>query len=214
MMFFLLFLWFLISISFITMLIITIVKGARKRKVKGALISTIILFVVGLACFIGAIASTPENDDYTVEESNGAEKNSDSTNDSDKKELELGDKIRVGGVDVKVANAEFVQPDSEYSTPDKERVLKITYEFKNNGDDQVLIDNTDFNITVDNTTQDRFYGMKDDDGFTKQLNQGNTYTGYEHYDVPDADEYRVEMDFIPSYKSYKADWIIKNSDIQ
>ena len=44
---FLFLLWFFVSIAFIVMLIITIVKAIRKRNVKGSLISTIVLFIIG-----------------------------------------------------------------------------------------------------------------------------------------------------------------------
>lgn len=49
---FLLLLWFFTSIAFIVMLIITIVKAIRKRNVKGSLISTIVLFIIGFISFI------------------------------------------------------------------------------------------------------------------------------------------------------------------
>lgn len=217
---FLLFLWFLISIAFITTLIITIVKAARRKKVKGILITTIILFVVGLICFIGSFVAAPSNDDYTVsksEDNNVSEssKSNDKESNNDKKTLSIGDTIRLGGVDIKVVKAEFVQPDSEYSTPDKGRILKVTYDFKNNGDDQILADSTDFNLTVDSNTQKNFFGMDDtNDSFTEFLNKGNSISGYEYYDVPEAEEYKAELNFDPGLETYKADWIIKNSDIQ
>ncbi|WP_210133628.1 DUF4352 domain-containing protein [Staphylococcus sp. GDY8P131P] len=214
------FLWFLISIAFIVMLVITIVKASRKRKVKGSLITTIILFVVGLICFIGGVASTPtesESEDYKVEKGSSDNSNDSSKKDEDskKKTLDLGDKLTVGGVDVTVSNAEFVEPDNEYADVENGKILKVSYKFKNNSDEQVLVDDTDFNLTINNETQDNFYGMDDsNDGFSHQLNKGNTGSGYVYYDVPDADEYKAEMDFMPEFETYKADWIIKNSDIQ
>lgn len=216
--FLLLFLWFLISIAFITTLIITIVKAATKKKVKGILITTIILFVVGLVCLISSIAVSvsDEDDDYTVN-GNKTSNSSKSENESDNKNktLNIGDTIRLGGVDVKVAKAEFVQPDSEYSEPEKGKILKVTYEFKNNGDDQILADSSDFNITANSNTQKNFYGMDDtNDGFTEFLNKGNSISGYEYYDVPQADEYKAELNFDPGLETYKANWIIKSSDIQ
>ncbi|MFQ3801733.1 DUF4352 domain-containing protein [Staphylococcus xylosus] len=220
MMLFLLFMWFLISIAFITTLIITVVKAIRKRKVKGILITTIILFVVGLICLVGSIAASPSNDDYTVSKSedNNSSKSSKSNDEetsNNKKNLNVGDTIRLGGVDIKVAKAEFVQPDSEYSEPDKGRILKVTYDFKNNGDDQILADSTDFNITVDSNTQKNFFGMDDtNDSFTEFLNKGNSISGYEYYDVPEAEEYKAELNFEPDLETYKANWIIKNSDIK
>ncbi|MGW8014752.1 DUF4352 domain-containing protein [Staphylococcus xylosus] len=214
------FLWFLISIAFIVMLVITIVKASRKRKFKGSLITTIILFVVGLICFIGGIVSTPtesESEDYKVEKgsSDNSKDNSEKEDDPKMKNLTLGDKLTVGGVDITVSNAEFVEPDNEYADVENGKILKVSYKFKNNSDEQVLVDDTDFNLTVNNETQEAFFGMDDtNDGFTTQLNKGNTSSGYVYYDVPETDEYKVEMDFMPEFESYKADWNINKSDIQ
>lgn len=215
-------LWVVFSIAFITLLIITIVKAITKKRIKGVLISTLILFGAGLLCFIGGIASVSDDEDsdnYVVEESDGSKKShaSSSSNDegNEKEELKLGDKLTVGGVDITVSNAEFVQPDREYADVENGKILKINYKFKNHSDEQVLVDDTDFNLTINNEAQDEFYGMDDtNDGFSIQLNKGNTGSGYKYYDVPDADSYKVEMDFMPGFESYKADWDISNPDIQ
>jgi len=57
-------LWFFISIAFIVMLIITIIKATKKSNVRKSLVSTIILFIIGLLCFItiGIIAPTDTNE--------------------------------------------------------------------------------------------------------------------------------------------------------
>lgn len=59
-------LWFFISIAFLTMFIITIVRIVKKGNVKVPLISSIVLFLVGFACFVGIFVALPVNDDYTV----------------------------------------------------------------------------------------------------------------------------------------------------
>ncbi|WP_239733770.1 MULTISPECIES: DUF4352 domain-containing protein [unclassified Mammaliicoccus] len=217
-------LWFLITIAFLTMFIITIVRIAKKGKILIPLISSIILFIVGLICFIGIFMSIPENEDYSVNENKATEnteKSSSENNDSQdddvngKKSLKIGDQLTVGKVDVTVEKAEFVEPEDEYSTPDNAKILKVYYKFKNNAEDQILVSDTDFLLSIDGETQQEFYLMDDmKAGFDDQLNKGNTASGYVYYDVPDSDEYKVEMDFMPFYNTYKAEWVINKSDIQ
>jgi hypothetical protein len=217
-------LWFLITIAFLTMFIITIVRIAKKGKILIPLISSIVLFIVGLICFIGIFMSIPENDDYSVNENKATEnteKSSSENNDSQdddvngKKSLKIGDQLTVGKVDVTVEKAEFVEPEDEYSTPDNGKILKVYYKFKNNAEDQIFVSDTDFLLSIDGETQQEFYLMDDmKAGFDDQLNKGNTASGYVYYDVPDSDEYKVEMDFMPFYNTYKAEWTINKSDIQ
>lgn len=59
-------LWFFISIAFLTMFIITIVRIVKKGNIKVPIISSIVLFLVGFACFVGIFVALPVSDDYTV----------------------------------------------------------------------------------------------------------------------------------------------------
>ena len=63
------FIWGLLSLAFITLFIITIVFLSKKKKVKGVLISTIVVFVLGLASLIGAIATTASYGDDNTSDS-------------------------------------------------------------------------------------------------------------------------------------------------
>lgn len=200
------FLWFIISIAFIVMFIITIVKAIRNKKVKSALISTIILFVVGLVCFVGAIATIPT----------GSDSNSENTSDTDKP-FKVGETVKADGVDVTLTKAEFITPSEEddAGAPDNGKALKVYFKFKNNNDDQVLVQDNDFGIKVDGENYENWYGNGDtNDGFSHQLNKDNTGSGYITYDVPDSDKYTLEMDFMPNLDTVKAKWNINKSDIQ
>ncbi|WP_436938545.1 DUF4352 domain-containing protein [Staphylococcus xylosus] len=200
------FLWFIISIAFIVMFIITIVKAIRNKKVKGALISTIILFVVGLVCFVGAIATIPSVSDS----------NSENTSDTDKP-FKVGETVKADGVDVTLTKAEFITPSEEddAGAPDNGKALKVYFKFKNNNEDQVLVQDNDFGIKVDGENYENWYGNGDtNDGFSHQLNKDNTGSGYITYDVPDSDKYTLEMDFMPNLDTVKAKWDINKSDIQ
>lgn len=200
------FLWFIISLAFIVMFIITIVKAIRNKKVKGALISTIILFVVGLVCFVGAIATIPS----------GSNDNSENTSDTDKP-FKVGETVKADGVDVTLTKAEFITPSEEddAGAPDNGKALKVYFKFKNNNDDQVLVQDNDFGIKVDGENYENWYGNGDtNDGFSHQLNKDNTGSGYITYDVPDSDKYTLEMDFMANLDTVKAKWNINKSDIQ
>lgn len=78
-----------------------------------------------------------------------------STNDSSSKtkDLKVGDTVKKDGVEATVTKAEFVTPDSEDVQPDNDKVLRIHYHFKNNNDDQVLFNDTDFTVNVNGDNQ-------------------------------------------------------------
>src|SRR5699024_11779935 len=83
----------------------------------------------------------------------------------------------------------------EYSAPENGKVIKVYLKFKNNNEDQVLVDSTDFSMKMDNENYQEWFGNDDTNaGFSHQLNKGNTGSGYITYDVPEGDEYALEMD--------------------
>lgn len=133
-----------------------------------------------------------------------------------KKKYKLGDTVDAGGVKVKITNIEFVQPDNDTISPENGKILKITSEAKNETDEQVLYSDSDINVSVNGKNYGAYSGMVEDSnsGFTEQINNGNTAGGYQYYDVPEADEYVIELDYMPSFTSYKAKYYIKSSDIK
>lgn len=218
------FVWILISIAFVTMLVTTIVKIANKSKFVGVLISTVTLFFVGLICFVSIFLTLPKSSSYSVDQLFGDQQTKDKKTENKKLEdtpekglkgLELGDKIRVNGLEVTVVKAEFVQPENQYNYPEKGKVLKVYYKFENVGKKQILVDNSAFELTIDGESQNQFFGMNENtSGFQHQLKKGDTENSYLYYDVPEADSYKVEMNFKPEDKTYKADWNIKKSEVK
>ncbi|WP_422404204.1 hypothetical protein [Mammaliicoccus sp. JADD-157] len=218
------FVWILISIAFVTMLVTTIVKIANKSKFVGVLISTVTLFFVGLICFVSIFLTLPKSSSYSVDQLFGEQQTKDKKTETKKLEdtpekglkgLELGDKIRVNGLEVTVVKAEFVQPEDQYYYPENGKVLKVYYKFKNVDKKQILVDNSAFDLTIDGESQNQFFGMNENTpGFQHQLKKGDTENSYLYYDVPEADNYKVEMNFKPEDKTYKADWNIKNSEVK
>lgn len=218
------FVWILISIAFVTMLVTTIVKIANKSKFVGVLISTVTLFFVGLICFVSIFLTLPKSSSYSVDQLFGEQQTKDKKTETKKLEdtpekglkgLELGDKIRVNGLEITVVKAEFVQSEDQYYYPENGKVLKVYYKFKNVDKKQILVDNSAFDLTIDGESQNQFFGMNENTpGFQHQLKKGDTENSYLYYDVPEADNYKVEMNFKPEDKTYKADWNIKNSEVK
>ncbi|KKD24039.1 RNA-binding protein [Staphylococcus cohnii subsp. cohnii] len=119
------------------------------------------------------------------------------------------------GVDVKLAKVEYVNNYDEYSEPENGRVIKVYLKFKNNNEDQVLVDSTDFSMKVNGENYQEWYGESEgDSGFSHQLNKGNTGSGMITYDVPENDTYTLEMDATPNFENIKAKWNIKKEDIK
>ena len=119
------------------------------------------------------------------------------------------------GVDIKVVKAEFVDNYDEYSAPVNGKALRVYIKFRNNNDDQVLMDNTDFSMKVNNENYEEWYGSEDmHEGFSHQLNQHNTASGYITYDVPESDQYTLELDTVPNFNKVRAQWIINKSEIK
>lgn len=131
------------------------------------------------------------------------------------KNFKIGQVVDADGVDVKLAKVEYVNNYDEYSEPENGRVIKVYLKFKNNNEDQVLMDSSDFSMKVNNENYQEWFGNDDTNaGFSHQLNKGNTGSGYITYDVPDSDNYTLEMDATPKFNNVKAKWEIKKTDIK
>lgn len=131
------------------------------------------------------------------------------------KNFKIGQVVDADGVDVKLAKVEYVNNYDEYSEPENGRVIKVYLKFKNNNEDQVLVDSTDFSMKVNGENYQEWYGDSEgDSGFSHQLNKGNTGSGVITYDVPESDTYTLEMDATPNFENIKAKWNIKKEDIK
>lgn len=213
-------LWVVISIAFITTLIITVVKYAKEKQYSSYLVSTILLFVIGVISFVCIFVSLSFDKEYSYkqlfkEDKPKAVKHVSDTPKKDLKNIKLGDKIIVDGLEVTVTKAEVVQPDDGYSYSQNDKILKVTYKFKNLEKDKKLIDNSNFQLTIGGAVQPQFNGMKDNKGgFQHQLDKDDSKSSYLYYDVADADKYDVKMNYETSKKTYNANWRINDKDIK
>lgn len=129
-------LWFFISIAFLTMFIITIVRIVKKGNVKVPLISSIVLFLVGFACFVGIFVALPVSDDYTVSKNdtetidkakNTTNKNSESK--PTKQSTEEKSTVEPSTEEVKTEEKSTVEPSTEeVKTEEKTTVESSTKE--------------------------------------------------------------------------------------
>lgn len=213
-------LWVVISIGFITTLIITVVKYAKEKHYSSYLVSTILLFVIGVISFVCIFVSLSFDKEYSYqqlfkEDKPKAVKHVSDTPKKDLKNIKLGDKIIVDGLEVTVTKAEVIQPDDGYSYSQNGKILKINYKFKNLEKGKKLIDNSNFQLTIDDEVQPQFNGMKDNKGgFQHQLDKGESKTSYLYYDVAESDKYEVKMNYETSKKTYNANWRINDKDIK
>lgn len=165
-----------------------------------------IIFLV----FLGRYSFSDNKDKAEGEKANNKAKATDKM-----KKFKIGQVVDDDGVDIKVVKVEFVDNHDEYSAPVNGKALRVYIKFRNNNDDQVLMDNTDFSMKVNNENYEEWYGSEDmHEGFSHQLNQHNTASGYITYDVPDSDHYTLELDTVPNFNKVRAQWIINKSEIK
>ncbi|MCH4381958.1 DUF4352 domain-containing protein [Staphylococcus haemolyticus] len=165
-----------------------------------------IIFLV----FLGGCSFSDNKDKAEGEETNNKAKATDKM-----KKFKIGQVVDADGVDIKVVKAEFVDNHDEYSAPVNGKALRVYIKFRNNNDDQVLMDNTDFSMKVNNENYEEWYGSEDmHEGFSHQLNQHNTASGYITYNVPDSDQYTLELDTVPNFNKVRGQWIINKSEIK
>ncbi|UNB45273.1 DUF4352 domain-containing protein [Staphylococcus coagulans] len=102
-------------------------------------------------------------------------------------------------------SVEYADISSEYaSEPDNGVALKVNLTFKNENDEQVLVDSTDFSIKVNGENFKEWYGTDDTNtDFSHQLNKDNTANGYIYYDVPDSENYTLELNAMPDLNHVK-----------
>lgn len=128
---------------------------------------------------------------------------------------ELGDTVKDDGVEITLVKAEFVKPTDDLDfPPNNGKALKVYFKFKNNNEEQVLIQNDAFSMKVNGENYQEWFGNSDMAvGFSHQLNKDNTGSGYIVYDVPDNDKYTLEMNFMPNIETIQAKWEINSSSI-
>lgn len=171
-----------------------------------------VFFISIMFLFLLASCSTGNDNQDTAK---GEEKNTRVKATDKMKNFKLGQVVDADGIDIKVVKAEFINNYDEFSAPQNGKVLRVYFKFKNNNEDQVLVDNTDFSMKVNNENYEEWYSSDDmHEGFSHQLNHNNTASGYITYDVPDSNKYTLELNAMPLFKNVKAQWTISKAEIE
>ena len=153
------------------------------------------------------------SEESTTEESTTEENDNDSS--VTNKTSNLGGSINAVGTKITVEKAEFVEPDSKYSKPSKDKILKVYYKLENINNSSLIVGDTNFGVTADGQRVSKFYSMRDSyAGFSFSLKPGQSDEGYVYYDVPDADKYEVHLQLKSKDNSYRMKWNIKDSDLK
>lgn len=150
------------------------------------------------------------------EELNGTKDEQTQRKETENKTFKIGDTITGDNVSYKLESVEYANTSGEMVTPPNNgTALKVNLSFKNENEEQVLVSNDDFSIKVNGQNYEEWSGTDDSNGmFSHQLNTGNTAKGYIYYDVPEADQYTLELSTMPFFNDIKGKWQIKKSDIQ
>ncbi|WP_323707875.1 DUF4352 domain-containing protein [Mammaliicoccus sciuri] len=203
----------------------------------GCLVIFIILAVILGACAAGPIKdqideftnkteekSTEENstEEETTEESTTEESTTEENTDEDDnnssivdRQTSVGNGISAIGTKITVERAEYVNPPSDGTKPLKDKILKVNYKLENINNSSLIVGDANFGVTADGSRVSKYYGMNDkNDGFSFSLKPGESDTGYVYYDVPEADQYDVQLQLRSSDKRYKMKWEIDKDDVK
>jgi len=203
----------------------------------GCLVIFIILAVILGACAAGPIKdqideftnkteekSTEENstEEETTEESTEEESTTEENTDEDDndssivdRQTSVGNGISAIGTKITVERAEYVNPPSDGTKPLKDKILKVNYKLENINNSSLIVGDANFGVTADGSRVSKYYGMNDkNDGFSFSLKPGESDTGYVYYDVPEADQYDVQLQLRSSDKRYKMKWEIDKDDVK
>lgn len=150
------------------------------------------------------------------EELNGTQEEQKEREENANKTFKVGDSIKGDGVTYTLESVEYASASGEFATePDNGTAIKVNLSFKNDNEDQVLVDSTDFSMKVNGENFDEWFGSDDtNSGFSHQLNKNNTANGYIYYDVPESDTYTLELDAMPNFNDVKGKWEIQKSEIE
>ncbi|MDT0715411.1 DUF4352 domain-containing protein [Staphylococcus chromogenes] len=150
------------------------------------------------------------------EELNGTQEEQKEREENANKTFKVGDSIKGDGVTYTLESVEYASASGEFATePDNGTAIKVNLSFKNDNEDQVLVDSADFSMKVNGENFNEWFGSDDtNSGFSHQLNKNNTANGYIYYDVPESDTYTLELDAMPNFNNVKGKWEIQKSDIE
>lgn len=166
------------------------------KLVLGLIVAIVILIVAMVACtsfFANEVdKELKKGDEVTSVDSN---KSSDVKKKSEApKTFTFGDTIKVGDVQLTISKAQNQSP-NQYSEAKNNNVVVFDVTAINKGDDSSFIDNTEFNLYINDEQVESYYG--DDTAISGDLNKGKTLKGKLFYDAPKGQS--LELIYKPSF---------------
>ncbi|WP_144597396.1 MULTISPECIES: DUF4352 domain-containing protein [Bacillus] len=107
---------------------------------------------------------------------------------AENKVYKVGDTVEVNGLQLTFSSAKFVEP-SEYSKPEKGKVLEISFNAKNNGKKDVYFGTSELKIADANGNQFKEYFGGGDTFINENIAPGNQITNKMLFDVPEGDKF-------------------------
>lgn len=122
--------------------------------------------------------------------------------------FKVGDSVKVEGVVVTVQKAEYI-PASEYSAPEKGKVLQLTVNAVNESDSEIYFDSSSFNLyDSEGNSLEQYFGIDGMD-VSGDVDKGRKITGTITYDVPEATNYELIYKPTFSWKDTKVTFDIQ-----
>jgi hypothetical protein len=101
----------------------------------------------------------------------------------------VGETISINGLEITITSAKFTPP-AEYSEPEKGKIITLEVTAKNNSDENVYVDNTEFTISdAQGNMHEQYYGYNY--SFSNEVKVGKQYSGKIAFDVPESDYYEI-----------------------
>ncbi|CCI60051.1 putative uncharacterized protein [Staphylococcus equorum subsp. equorum Mu2] len=170
------------------------------------LISTIVVFVLGLASLIGAIgtmASYGEDSNSSTETATETNSSDNSDNSSNEREpssgseiKKKGDTVEIDGVEFTLQGSEYINDRNEFSDVQADKVLKVNVKIKNNSDSEIPVGG-DLKVYADGEEVDTYPATDIQDTLLGSVSPDRSTSGSEAYAINGNPE-ELELEFKPS----------------
>ena len=139
-------------------------------KILGIIVGVLILG------FIALVIMAPTDEVVEVKR-DGSNKKVEEERKPEDKVYQVGDVIKINGVELSVISAKFTNP-QQYVEPTKGKVLTLEVEVVNNSDTQAFVDNTEFNLyDKEGNGLEQYYGY-DEEGRLNGIKESNDFRNY------------------------------------
>lgn len=125
----------------------------------------------------------------------------------------VGDEVQLGDITVKIESASFTDP-AEYSESQNGKVITMDVSVKNQGDETVFVDGTEFSMsTAEGNMVDDYYGY-DELELSGEIRSEKQMQGKLYFDVPESDTYELVYEPTFSWSGDEIVWDIPSADLQ